>query len=98
MPGAPCWKKKSPTIAPITARPAAGRSPVKMAGTAAGASSLTRRWSRAALVGRHEVVRGLAGRLQPEERVGDHRKDRDEHADGHAGGERIAHPDADERH
>ena len=35
MPWLPCWKKKSPTIAPMTASPADWRSPVKIDGIAA---------------------------------------------------------------
>src|SRR6266498_1935307 len=48
MPGSPCLKKKSPTIAPITDAPAAMRRPVKIAGSAAGSSSFHSRVSRPA--------------------------------------------------
>ncbi len=46
MPGLPCLKKKSPTMAPTTDRPAEMRRPAKMAGMAAGNSSLRRMVTR----------------------------------------------------
>ena len=45
-PGSPLVKKKSPTMAPITARPAATRSPVKIAGDAAGICNLRKMTQR----------------------------------------------------
>ena len=46
IPGLPCLKKKSPTIAPITDSPAEIRSPVKMLGNAEGSCSFRSRARR----------------------------------------------------
>ena len=46
MPGWPCRKKKSPTIAPITDRPAEMRKPAKIAGMPAGSCRRQRRVNR----------------------------------------------------
>ena len=48
MPDSPCPKKKSPTTAPITDRPAEIRKPAKIAGSAAGNISFRRRVYRLA--------------------------------------------------
>ena len=45
-PGSPLVKKKSPTMAPMTARPADTLSPVKIAGDAAGSCNLHRMTKR----------------------------------------------------
>ena len=47
-PGSPRWKNWSPTIAPITDRPAEVRRPTKIEGSAAGICSLRSRVSRPA--------------------------------------------------
>jgi hypothetical protein len=48
IPGRPWAKKKSPTTAPMTASPAAMRSPANVAGSAAGSCSLVSRVHRLA--------------------------------------------------
>ena len=56
MPASPWPKKKSPTMAPMTDRPAEMRSPAKIAGRAAGNISLRSRVQPAGVVQREQVV------------------------------------------
>ena len=65
MPGAPCWKKKSPTMAPITDRPAALRRPVKIDGTAAGNCSLSSTCARVARLSRNRSCAAALADCRP---------------------------------
>ena len=90
---APRRKKKSPTMAPITDAPAAMRSPVKIAGIAPGQLHLPQPGPAADLVEREQVVVSSVGGLQAEQRVGDHREDRDQHGHQQAARDAVAEPD-----
>ena len=83
MPGSPWPKKKSPTMAPITDRPAEMRRPAKIAGRAAGNISLRSRVAAVGVLQREQVVHAAVGRLQAEQRVHDDREERDDHAHDH---------------
>ena len=69
MPGVPRWKKKSPTIAPTTERPAEMRMPAKIAGVAVGNSSLARIVQRDGALQLEQFALRPVDRLQAEQGV-----------------------------